>query len=68
MKQKIMVFISDKNGCRTAEVAKEMSLTSYQARYYLQWLEKEGKIARSPLRRGAATRWETSTRPGPSME
>ncbi|HGF6377259.1 TPA: FaeA/PapI family transcriptional regulator, partial [Escherichia coli] len=31
--------------------------STYQARHYLLCLEKEGKIRRTPLRRGASTLW-----------
>ncbi|HEP0228546.1 TPA: F1845 fimbrial adhesin operon transcriptional regulator DaaF, partial [Escherichia coli] len=44
--------------CRTSEVAEHLGVSAYQARHYLQCLEKEGKIKRSPVRRGASTLWE----------
>ncbi|WP_232473226.1 FaeA/PapI family transcriptional regulator [Salmonella enterica] len=47
-------------GCGTAEIAYALKLSSYQARYYLQQLEKEKKVTRTPLRRGARTIWTVS--------
>ena len=35
-------------------------MSAYQARHYLMCLEKEGKIRRTPLRRGARTLWEVA--------
>ncbi|EFW2949229.1 dolichol monophosphate mannose synthase, partial [Shigella sonnei] len=43
--------------CRTSDIAVHFGLTAYQARYYLLCLEKEGKISRSPLRRGTPVLW-----------
>ena len=48
---------------RTSEVAEHLGVSAYQARHYLQCLEREGKIKRSPVRRGASTLWEISSIP-----
>ncbi|EHH6591766.1 dolichol monophosphate mannose synthase, partial [Escherichia coli] len=45
----------------TTEIAIHFGLSAYQARYYLMTLEKEGKIKRSPVRRGASTLWEMNS-------
>lgn len=59
-KKQIQDFIDDMNiPCKTTEIAIRFDMSVYQARYYLMCLEKEGKIRRSPLRRGARTLWET---------
>ncbi|WP_310914495.1 FaeA/PapI family transcriptional regulator [Escherichia coli] len=50
-----------KTPCRTTEIAIHFGLSAYQARYYLMTLEKEGKIKRSPVRRGASTLWEMNS-------
>ncbi|EEZ1299116.1 dolichol monophosphate mannose synthase [Escherichia coli] len=49
--------------CRTSEVAEHLGVSAYQARHYLQCLEREGKIKRSPVRRGASTLWEINSIP-----
>nr|WP_284729473.1 FaeA/PapI family transcriptional regulator [Escherichia coli] len=36
-------------------------MSVYQARYYLTCLEKEGKIKRTPPRRGACILWVTES-------
>ncbi|EEF2420324.1 hypothetical protein NCL57_004711 [Salmonella enterica] len=43
--------------CCTAEIGQALDLSSYQARHYLQLLEKEKKISRTPSARGSATIW-----------
>lgn len=59
MRKSILSFIQNTGTpCQTSEVAEHFSLSAYQARHYLQSLEKAGKIRRSPLRRGARTLWE----------
>ncbi|WP_089553083.1 FaeA/PapI family transcriptional regulator [Escherichia coli] len=58
-KEQILSFIQDINTpCKTAEIAMRFDMSVYQARHYLTCLEKEGKIRRTPLRRGARTLWE----------
>ncbi|EBI9246246.1 TPA: dolichol monophosphate mannose synthase [Salmonella enterica] len=58
MKNQIFLLIRKNNkGCKTAKIAVLAGLSTYQARYYLQQLEKEGKVKRSALRRGAPTIW-----------
>ncbi|EHD9149697.1 dolichol monophosphate mannose synthase [Salmonella enterica] len=58
MKRQIVQYMHGKSeGCGTAEIAYALKLSSYQARYYLQQLEKEEKVTRTPLRRGASTIW-----------
>ncbi|HBA8858995.1 TPA: hypothetical protein J1221_005023, partial [Escherichia coli] len=46
--------------CRTADISSHFDMSAYQARHYLMCLEKEGKIRRTPLRRGARTLWEVA--------
>ena len=58
MKAQVMKCLSQKGRCHTSEIAAELKTTDYQARYYLMRLEREGKVKRSPLRRGAKTQWE----------
>ena len=53
---------------RTSEVAEHLGVSAYQARHYLQCLEREGKIKRSPVRRGASTLWEISAVTEPSVK
>ncbi|ASG19257.1 dolichol monophosphate mannose synthase [Salmonella enterica] len=61
MKRQIIQYMRGKSeGCGTAEIAYALKLSSYQARYYLQQLEKEKKVTRTPLRRGARTIWTVS--------
>lgn len=53
-KNDILSYFGEINApCRTSEVAEHLGVSAYQARHYLQCLEKEGKIKRSPVRRGA---------------
>ncbi|ALL87611.1 dolichol monophosphate mannose synthase [Escherichia coli] len=62
MKDNILTFLTElKTPCRTTEIAIHFGLSAYQARYYLMNLEKEGKIKRSPVRRGASTLWEMNS-------
>ncbi|EFI6241764.1 dolichol monophosphate mannose synthase [Escherichia coli] len=63
MKDNILTFLTElKTPCRTTEIAiQHFGLSAYQARYYLMTLEKEGKIKRSPVRRGASTLWEMNS-------
>ncbi|HAX2086785.1 TPA: FaeA/PapI family transcriptional regulator [Escherichia coli] len=62
MKDNILTFLTElKTPCRTIEIAIHFGLSAYQARYYLMTLEKEGKIKRSPVRRGASTLWEMNS-------
>ncbi|HII2442295.1 TPA: FaeA/PapI family transcriptional regulator [Escherichia coli] len=62
MKDNILTFLTElKTPCRTTEIAIHFGLSAYQARYYLMNLEKEGKIKRSPVRRGANTLWEMNS-------
>ncbi|EFK4281293.1 TPA: FaeA/PapI family transcriptional regulator [Escherichia coli] len=57
-KKQILDFIENINApCRTTDIATHFDMSSYQVRHYLICLEKEGKIIRSPLRRGARTLW-----------
>lgn len=59
-KEQILAFIEDINTpCKTSEIAIRFDISAYQARHYLLCLEKEGKIRRTPLRRGASTLWMT---------
>lgn len=47
-KNQILSFIHDINTpCKTTEIATRFDMSSYQARYYLMCLEKEGKIIRA---------------------
>ncbi|MCD4216815.1 FaeA/PapI family transcriptional regulator [Escherichia coli] len=39
-------------------MSSHFDMSTYQARHYLMCLEKEEKIRRTPLRRGASTLWE----------
>ncbi|EHK5476509.1 TPA: FaeA/PapI family transcriptional regulator [Escherichia coli] len=58
-KKQILDFIQEiKTSCRTTDIASHFEMSAYQARHYLMCLEKEGKIRRTPLRRGARTLWE----------
>ncbi len=60
MKRQIVQYMCGKSeGCGTAEIAYALKLSSYQARYYLQQLEKEKSNPHS-LRRGARTIWTVS--------
>ncbi|EOC6713683.1 FaeA/PapI family transcriptional regulator [Escherichia coli] len=57
-KTQILDFIQEINEpCKTTEIAIRFDMSAYQARHYLLCLEKEGKIRRTPLRRGACTLW-----------
>ncbi|HDW2448445.1 TPA: dolichol monophosphate mannose synthase [Escherichia coli] len=49
-----------KKPCKTIEIATHFGLSVYQARHYLMCLEKDGRISRSPPRRGSITLWETT--------
>ncbi|WP_432756859.1 FaeA/PapI family transcriptional regulator [Escherichia coli] len=49
-----------KTPCRTTDIASRFEMSAYQALHYLMHLEKEGKIRRTPLRRGARTLWEVA--------
>lgn len=62
MKKKQMLdFIQEiKTPCRTTDIASRFKMSSYQDRHYLMCLEKEGKIRRTPLRRGATTLWQVA--------
>lgn len=55
--QIIQYLLRKNESCCTAEIARALHLSVYQARYYLQQLEKKEKIRRTPLSRGAATIW-----------
>lgn len=58
-KTQILSFIQEINTpCRTTDISSHFDMSTYQARHYLICLEKEGKIRRTPLRRGARTLWE----------
>ena len=58
-KTQILSFIQETNTpCRTTDISSHFDMSTYQARHYLMCLEKEGKIRRTPLRRGASTLWE----------
>ncbi|ECT9924421.1 hypothetical protein CXI67_24435 [Salmonella enterica subsp. enterica serovar Typhimurium] len=58
-KKQILDFIQEINTpCKTTDIATHFKMSAYQARYYLMCLEKEGKIRRTPLRRGVRTLWE----------
>ena len=58
-KTQILSFIQEINTpCRTTDISSHFDMSTYQARHYLMCLEKEGKIRRTPLRRGASTLWE----------
>ncbi|ELR0534414.1 FaeA/PapI family transcriptional regulator [Escherichia coli] len=60
-KMQILDFIQEiKTPCGTTDIATRFEMSAYQARYYLICLEKEGKIRRPPLRRGARTLWEVA--------
>lgn len=55
MKEQIYLFLLDKKESqRTSNIAHCLGLSVYQARHYLMKLEAEGKIKRSPPRRGGA--------------
>ncbi|EFF04599.1 MULTISPECIES: FaeA/PapI family transcriptional regulator [Escherichia] len=57
-KEQILDFVQDINTpCKTAEIAMRFDMSVYQARHYLTCLEKEGKIRRTPPRRGACILW-----------
>ena len=59
MKNSIFSFLSEKETHRrTSDIAVYFRLSTYQARYYLTELEKEGRVKRSPLRRGSSILWE----------
>ncbi|HEI2791267.1 TPA: hypothetical protein SI403_005052, partial [Escherichia coli] len=52
-KTQILSFIQEINTpCRTTDISSHFDMSTYQARHYLMCLEKEGKIRRTPLRRG----------------
>ena len=58
-KTQILSFIQEINTpCSTTDISSHFDMSTYQARHYLMCLEKEGKIRRTPLRRGARTLWE----------
>ncbi|EPV6008803.1 FaeA/PapI family transcriptional regulator [Escherichia coli] len=58
-KTQILSFIQETNTpCRTTDIPSHFDMSTYQARHYLMCLEKEEKIRRTPLRRGASTLWE----------
>ncbi|EAC0470082.1 hypothetical protein EW399_20585 [Salmonella enterica subsp. enterica serovar Leoben] len=57
MKNSILEYINVNNFTHTSEIAKIFNISSYQARHYLLQLLKEGKIERTPQRRGAKTGW-----------
>lgn len=57
-KYQIIQYLLHKSvSCCTAEIGQALDLSSYQARHYLQLLEKEKKISRTPSARGSATIW-----------
>ncbi|HAV9945852.1 TPA: hypothetical protein JLR76_004514 [Escherichia coli] len=57
-KEQILDFIQEiKTPCRTTDIASHFEMSAYQAHHYLMYLEKEGKIRRTPIRRGARTLW-----------
>lgn len=55
--QIIQYLLRKNESCCTAAIARALHLSVYQARYYLQQLEKKKKIRRTPLSRGTATIW-----------
>ncbi|MJN97652.1 hypothetical protein DNX92_13540 [Salmonella enterica subsp. enterica] len=58
MKFQIIQYLRSKNAsCCTAEIGQALDLSIYQARHYLQFLEKEKKVRRTPSSRGSATIW-----------
>lgn len=58
-KTQILSFIQETNTpCRTTDISSHFDMSTYQVRHYLMCLEKEEKIRRTPLRRGASTLWE----------
>lgn len=58
IKYQIIQYLLHKNvSCCTAEIGQALNLSSYQARHYLQLLEKEKKVSRTPSSRGSATIW-----------
>lgn len=58
MKSSIFSFLQEKETFqKTADIAAHFGLSVYQARHYLMELEKEGKVKRSPLRRGSSVLW-----------
>lgn len=60
-KKQILNFIQEiKTPCKTTDIAMRFEMSTYQARHYLMCLEKERKIRRTPLRRGAHTLWEVA--------
>ncbi|HAR9363536.1 TPA: FaeA/PapI family transcriptional regulator [Salmonella enterica subsp. enterica serovar Saintpaul] len=60
-KTQILSFIQEINTpCRTTDISSHFDMSTYQARHYLMCLEKEGKIRRTPLRRGVRTLWEAA--------
>ncbi|EMU6031431.1 pilus assembly protein [Salmonella enterica subsp. enterica serovar Bredeney] len=58
MRNQIIEYLSCKGGGYTASVADALKTTDYQVRYYLQQLQKEGRVKRSPEYRGKKTWWE----------
>ncbi|ENR9634279.1 FaeA/PapI family transcriptional regulator [Escherichia coli] len=63
MKNSILSFILEKESLqRTQNIAEHFGLSAYQARYYFMELEKEGKVKRSPLRRGSSILWIATPR------
>ncbi|MCZ8781152.1 hypothetical protein OM280_18395 [Escherichia albertii] len=59
-KQKFSFIREINRPCRTAEIATYFEISSYQDRYYLTEFEEQGKIRRTPLRKGASTLWITA--------
>ncbi len=60
MKTKVLSYIQGRGpACSTRDIAVHCGISAYQARYYLICLEEEGRISRTPLRRGASTLWKT---------
>ncbi len=58
MKNSILSFLLEKEDFqKTADIADHFGLSVYQARHYLMELKKEGKVKRSPLRRGSSVLW-----------
>ncbi|CUA13234.1 FaeA/PapI family transcriptional regulator [Escherichia coli] len=60
-KTQMLSFIQEINTpCRTTDITSRFEMSAYQARYYLMRLEKDGKIRRTPFRRGVRTLWEVA--------
>ncbi|MFI0496918.1 FaeA/PapI family transcriptional regulator [Escherichia coli] len=44
-------------GLKTSDISKILSLSVYQAYYYLQNLDREGSVIRSTYRKGSPVTW-----------